>query len=97
MARDMSVKVRIEAFLALGKVQLVAENVLLQSLSKKVLGNRSGSKTITKCSVNESKFSLSAAGAFMHGIEDEFYEVMVESMMSKKEKNPFGFPDNHDK
>ncbi|KAG1354165.1 protein SIEL [Cocos nucifera] len=75
MARDMSVKVRIEAFLALGKVQLVAENVLLQSLSKKVLGIRSGSKTITKCSINESKFSLSAAGAFVHGIEDEFYEV----------------------
>ncbi|XP_008793958.4 protein SIEL isoform X2 [Phoenix dactylifera] len=75
MARDMSMKVRIEAFLALGKVQLVAENVLLQSLSKKVLGIRSGSKTITKCSVNESKFSLSAAGAFVHGIEDEFYEV----------------------
>nr|XP_029120263.1 protein SIEL isoform X2 [Elaeis guineensis] len=75
MARDMSVKVRIEAFLALGKVQLVSENVLLQSLSKKVLGVRSGSKTITKWSVNESKFSLSAAGAFVHGIEDEFYEV----------------------
>ncbi|CAL9191146.1 protein SIEL-like [Musa acuminata AAA Group] len=75
MARDMHMEVRFEAFVALGKVRLVHETVLLQSLSKKILGIKSG-KAIVKCSTEGTKISLlSAAGAFVHGIEDEFYEV----------------------
>ncbi|XP_072997990.1 protein SIEL isoform X1 [Typha latifolia] len=75
VARDMSVKVRVEAFNALGKVQNVSESVLLQSLSKKVQGIKSGNITLGKLD-KESKFRFScAAGIFIHGIEDEFFEV----------------------
>ncbi|KAJ8476741.1 hypothetical protein OPV22_020468 [Ensete ventricosum] len=75
MARDMCMKVRFEAFIALGKVRLVHETVLLQSLSKKILGIKSG-KAIVECPAKVTKISLSsAAGAFVHGIEDEFCEV----------------------
>ncbi|XP_042419054.1 protein SIEL-like [Zingiber officinale] len=74
MARDMCVEVRYEAFIALGRVRLVQENVLLQSLSKKILRAKSGSHV--ESSVNGTKISLqSAAGIFVHGIEDEFYKV----------------------
>lgn len=77
MARDMSKKVRIEAFDALGNVKEVSESALLQSLSKKVLGNRSGSKIVSKCE-KETKLSFSrAAGTFIHGIEDEHHEVNI--------------------
>ena len=73
MARDMSLKVRTEAFIALGKVRLVSEDVLVQSLSKKIQGSKNGGGSLI---VKESKFPLSsAAGAFVHGIEDEFHEV----------------------
>ncbi|XP_072976272.1 protein SIEL isoform X2 [Typha angustifolia] len=76
VARDMSVKVRVEAFNALGKVQNVSESVLLQSLSKKVQGIKSGNITLSKLD-KESKFRFScAAGIFIHGIEDEFFEVL---------------------
>ncbi|XP_072997991.1 protein SIEL isoform X2 [Typha latifolia] len=76
VARDMSVKVRVEAFNALGKVQNVSESVLLQSLSKKVQGIKSGNITLGKLD-KESKFRFScAAGIFIHGIEDEFFEVL---------------------
>lgn len=75
MARDMCVEVRYEAFIALGRVRLVQENVLLQSLSKKILRAKSGSHV--ESSVNGTKISLqSAAGIFVHGIEDEFYKVI---------------------
>lgn len=81
MTRDMDAKVRIEAFTALGKVKLVSESMLLQSLSKKVLVNRKGVKgaiaEYTKLSIKGSNCSLSsAAGAFIHGLEDEFHEVL---------------------
>ncbi|KAJ0979408.1 hypothetical protein J5N97_014882 [Dioscorea zingiberensis] len=76
VARDMSMKVRVEAFVALGKIKLVSESVLLQSLSKKVSGIKGGKKVLPGSSSIEYKFSLSrAAGAFIHGIEDEFYQV----------------------
>lgn len=76
MARDMNLKVRLEAFIALGGVRLVSEGVLLQSLSKKILGSKSEGSSLTECIVKESKCPMScAAGAFVHGIEDEFHEV----------------------
>lgn len=71
-------KVRVEAFVALGKIKLVSESVLLQSLSKKVFGAKGGKKILSDSSSIEYKFSLSrAAGAFIHGIEDEFYQVLL--------------------
>ncbi|XP_058091142.1 protein SIEL isoform X2 [Magnolia sinica] len=76
MVRDMSMKVRVEAFLALGKTRLVSEDVLLQSLSKKILGNQKERKSAGKPIGKESALSTSsAAGAFVHGLEDEFHEV----------------------
>lgn len=60
IVRDMSVKVRLQVFDAIGKITMASENILLQTLSKKVL-----IKTQTS----------DVAGAFVHGMEDEFYEV----------------------
>lgn len=76
MARDMCIKVRIEAFAALGKMQRVSEGVLLQSLSKKVIKT----DTMSGCIINGQKLPPKliipcAAGIFAHGIEDEFYQV----------------------
>ncbi|KAK4834531.1 hypothetical protein QYF36_024374 [Acer negundo] len=76
MVRDMSMEVRVEAFDALGKIGLVSEDILLQTLSKKVLGVIKERISHSKC--NEECFEISAsatAGAFLHGLEDEFYEV----------------------
>ncbi|KAD1053246.1 hypothetical protein E3N88_43367 [Mikania micrantha] len=73
MVRDMSMNVRIEAFNALGKVEMVSQYLLMQTLSKKVIeeniisGIFSGKHFLS--------LALSAAGAFLHGLEDEFYEV----------------------
>ncbi|KAI3917309.1 hypothetical protein MKW98_027228 [Papaver atlanticum] len=77
MVRDMSMEVRNEAFISLGKVKMVSEDILLQTLSKKVLGNLKernfpGKSNTTK---NLNLPASNAAGAFVHGLEDEFYEV----------------------
>lgn len=74
MVRDMNMAIRVEAFNALGKMQMLSEDVLLQSLSKKVL-------RITKEKESNHQYlklkalASSAAGAFVHGLEDEFHEV----------------------
>lgn len=60
IVRDMSVDVRLQAFGAIGKITMASENILLQTLSKKVLVKSQTSNV---------------AGAFVHGMEDEFYEV----------------------
>ncbi|KAJ4964181.1 hypothetical protein NE237_024120 [Protea cynaroides] len=76
MVRDMSMEVRNEAFVALGKVRLVAEDLLLQSLSKKVLGITKEKKIVGQSSTKEYELPVSgAAGVFVHGLEDEFYKV----------------------
>ncbi|KAJ0089190.1 hypothetical protein Patl1_31448 [Pistacia atlantica] len=76
MARDMSMEVRVEAFDALGKVAVVSEDILLQTLSKKVLGIFKEKKTHGQCVADCFEISASgAAGAFVHGLEDEFYKV----------------------
>ncbi|KAI3841129.1 hypothetical protein MKX03_007857 [Papaver bracteatum] len=76
MVRDMSMEVRNEAFVSLGKMKMVSEDILLQTLSKKVLGNLKERKFPGK---SNTKFldlpASNAAGAFVHGLEDEFYEV----------------------
>ncbi|KAM3266125.1 protein SIEL [Capsicum annuum] len=77
MARDMSVKVRIEAFTALGKIETVSENILLQTVSKKA-------SPATEEMIFPGQYSKkylfripakSAILAFIHGLEDELYEV----------------------
>ncbi|KAK3227409.1 hypothetical protein Dsin_007271 [Dipteronia sinensis] len=76
MIRDMSMEVRVEAFDALGKIGLVSEDIILQTLSKKVLGVIKERISHSKCTEECFEISASAAaGAFLHGLEDEFYEV----------------------
>ncbi|KAI3829476.1 hypothetical protein L1987_03601 [Smallanthus sonchifolius] len=73
VVRDMSMNVRIEAFNALGKAEMASQYLLMQTLSKRVLeenkfpGQPSGKHFRLQ--------ALSVAGAFLHGLEDEFYEV----------------------
>ncbi|KAI3966474.1 hypothetical protein MKW92_034964 [Papaver armeniacum] len=76
MVRDMSMEVRNEAFVSLGKMKMVSEDILLQTLSKKVLGNLKERKFPGKSNTKILDLPASnAAGAFVHGLEDEFYEV----------------------
>lgn len=65
--------VRTEAFNALGKAEMVSQYLLMQTLSKRVLGEN---KFPGQVSGNHFRSrTLSAAGAFLHGLEDEFFEV----------------------
>ncbi|KAI3967639.1 hypothetical protein MKW92_040372 [Papaver armeniacum] len=76
MVRDMSMEVWNEAFVSLGKMKMVSEDILLQTLSKKVLGNLKERKFPGKSNTKILDLPASnAAGAFVHGLEDEFYEV----------------------
>lgn len=61
IVRDMSMVVRLEAFDALAKIEMVSEDILLLTLSKKV------NKHIEIPAPG-------AVGAFVHGLEDEYYE-----------------------
>ncbi|KAI3910818.1 hypothetical protein MKW92_009833 [Papaver armeniacum] len=77
MVRDMSMEVRNEAFVSLGKMKMVSEDILLQTLSKKVLGNLKERKFPGKRNAKNLDLPASnAAGAFIHGLEDEFYEFL---------------------
>ncbi|KAJ8898908.1 hypothetical protein K2173_008401 [Erythroxylum novogranatense] len=69
MVRDMNVDVRVGAFDALGKTKMVSEDVLLQTLSKKVLSIIKEKKSSGRCNAQN------CAGAFVHGLEDEFVKV----------------------
>ncbi|KAJ3682776.1 hypothetical protein LUZ60_013003 [Juncus effusus] len=87
MCRDLSKKVRMESFKALGKLNLVSESILMQSLSKKLLKPKTGDKKSIIKSEKEKEVEfkhafLCGAGAFIHGIEDEFYEVRLEACKS---------------
>ncbi|KAK7294764.1 hypothetical protein RJT34_17660 [Clitoria ternatea] len=76
MARDMSMKVRVEAFCGLRKMEMVSEDFLLQSLSKRVSGF--GKQKGTLGQGKSEQFIMLAtrvAGAIVHGLEDEFFEV----------------------
>ncbi|KAF9597496.1 hypothetical protein IFM89_019023 [Coptis chinensis] len=76
IVRDMSVEVRTTAFGALGEMKLVSEDILLQTLSKKVIGvtkKRKISGLVTSKVVDLPPSN--AAGVFVHGLEDEFHEV----------------------
>lgn len=90
ISRDMNMKVRSEALYALGRVGPLSENVLLQALSKKILGQATkkvsnsfscgtleGDKDLECYGRGLDLLTLSAAGAFLHGVEDEFSEVRI--------------------
>lgn len=79
-------EVRVAAFDALGKIGVVSEDILLQTLSKRVLGITKEKKPLGQCSAKRKSLgqyipkhfdiqACVAAGAFVHGLEDEFYEV----------------------
>lgn len=77
-------EVRIEAFHALGKIGMVSQDILLQTLSKKVLVTTKEKKSLAQCSDEQLEVSgSSVAGAFMHGLEDEFHEVTFDSDMQR--------------
>ncbi|TKY65757.1 SIEL protein [Spatholobus suberectus] len=76
MARDMSMKVRLETFNGLRKMKMVSEDLLLQSLSKRVLGLGKQKETLgQRTSEQFVMLATSVAGALFHGLEDEFFEV----------------------
>lgn len=90
MVTDMNMKVREEVFRVLGEATWVGESVLLQTLTKKVTGTMSkekdipasvsiatpdGDTDISKFEEGANLLDASAAGAFVHGLEDEFLEV----------------------
>ncbi|KAL6520880.1 hypothetical protein OROGR_017449 [Orobanche gracilis] len=76
MVRDTKMEIRVAAFNALGSIQTVSEDILLQTLSKKVL-------LATKEKIYPGQYTAklfkipanTAAFAFVHGLEDEFYQV----------------------
>lgn len=69
-------KVRVEAFNCLGKIEILSEDFLLQSLSKRVLGNGKKKETLGQSTSEQfMMLATSVAGALVHGLEDEFFEV----------------------
>lgn len=94
VVRDMSVDVRVEVFKAFGVMRTASESIILQTLSKKVLRAGKGKKPQDHL-LNESADAAAAAGVFIHGFEDEFYEVReaaVDSFHSLS-VNSVEFPD----
>ncbi|XP_029127904.1 protein SIEL [Cajanus cajan] len=76
MVRDMSMKVRVEAFKGLRKMEMVSEDLLLQSLLKRVSGHGKQKETLGQCTSEQFVLlATSVAGALVHGLEDEFFEV----------------------
>lgn len=85
MVRDMSMNVKIEAFNALGKLTMASEYILMQTLSKKVLPLTKEKTLPGQLSRNHSNLpASSAAGAFIHGLEDEFHEVRSSACYSMR-------------
>ncbi|KAK7273765.1 hypothetical protein RIF29_14828 [Crotalaria pallida] len=83
MARDMSMKVRTEAFNGLGKMEIVSEDFLLQSLSKRVLAFGKKKEALYQSTSEQFvKLATSVAGALVHGLEDEFFEVRKSACQS---------------
>lgn len=76
MVRDMNVGVRVEAFTALGKFAYVSEDILLQTLYKKVKTVKEKQSLALSCSKSHENHAAVAAGVFIHGVEDEYSEVI---------------------
>ncbi|THG03076.1 hypothetical protein TEA_026148 [Camellia sinensis var. sinensis] len=83
MVRDMNVKVRVEAFDALGEIGMVSEDILLQTLSKKVHSGIKGKTYPGLCSGKPFDIpASSAAGAILHGLEDEFSLTLLVDVLN---------------
>lgn len=77
MVRDMDVEIRVSSFNALGKIPTVSENILLQTLSKKALPSTKEIFYPGQYTAKLSKIPAAAAAfAFLHGLEDEFFQVL---------------------
>ncbi|KAG0612256.1 hypothetical protein M758_6G013900 [Ceratodon purpureus] len=86
---DMNMRVREAAFRVLGEATRIPESVLLQTLTKKVakapkeadvssnasIVAKEGDTGSPKFEEGASLLDASAAGAFVHGLEDEYLEV----------------------
>lgn len=69
-------EVRVEAFNALGKMEVVSEDFLLQTLSKRVSGLVKQREVFDQSTSEQfTMLAASVAGALVHGLEDEFFEV----------------------
>ncbi|XP_073289207.1 protein SIEL [Primulina huaijiensis] len=76
MARDMDMNIRVSAFDALGKIQMVSEDLLMQSLSRKALESTKEKNYPGHYTVKLLRIPASAAAfTFVHGLQDEFHEV----------------------
>ncbi|KAH6777922.1 hypothetical protein C2S51_009234 [Perilla frutescens var. frutescens] len=76
MVRDMDLEIRVAAFNALGRIRTVSEDILLQTLSKKALPATKDIFYPGQYSAKLSKLPATAAAfAFLHGLEDEYYQV----------------------
>ncbi|XP_021769635.1 LOW QUALITY PROTEIN: protein SIEL-like [Chenopodium quinoa] len=83
MVRDMNVGVRVEAFTTLGKITYVSEDILLQTLNKKVDEAIKVKQSLALSSSNSHEIHAGvAAGAFIHGLEDEYSEVQRAACIS---------------
>ncbi|KAL0310029.1 UNVERIFIED_CONTAM: protein SIEL [Sesamum radiatum] len=76
MVRDTDAEIRVAAFNALGKIQTVSEDILRQTLSKKALAATKGKKYPGQYTAKLFNIPATAAAfTFVHGLEDEFYQV----------------------
>ncbi|KZV48740.1 integrator complex subunit 4 [Dorcoceras hygrometricum] len=76
MARDMDMNIRVSAFDALGKIQMVSEDLLMQCLSKKALDSTKEKNYPGRYTVKLRIIPASAiAFTFVQGLQDEFHEV----------------------
>ncbi|KAL0347523.1 UNVERIFIED_CONTAM: protein SIEL [Sesamum calycinum] len=76
MVRDTDAEIRVAAFNALGKIQTVSEDILQQTLSKKALAATKEKKYPGQYTAKLFNIPATAAAfTFVHGLEDEFYQV----------------------
>ncbi|XP_051130333.1 protein SIEL [Andrographis paniculata] len=76
MVRDTDMEIRVAAFEALGTIQNVSEDILLQTLSKKPLAATKDKNYRGQYTAKLFKIPATAAAfSFIHGLEDEFYQV----------------------
>lgn len=76
MIRDTDAEIRVAAFNALGKIRTVSEDILLQTLSKKTLAATKEKKYPGQYTAKLFNIPATAAAfTFVHGLEDEFYQV----------------------
>ncbi|KAJ7555615.1 hypothetical protein O6H91_05G046800 [Diphasiastrum complanatum] len=92
---DMEMRVRLKACHALGRMTHVNERFLLQALSKKLFEAGESETTTSIGNILQERGNgfvghesqvvhpyQGAAGAFVHGLEDEFHEVRLASIQS---------------